>query len=68
MKYSDALFISVISGFEIGVKQRKGLLTLPMSAEQWLEQAPDAHGIIPLSIDLKIAVRSTQLAHIPQTE
>lgn len=63
-KYSDALFISVISAFEIGVKQQKGLLTLPMAAEQWLEQATEAHGIIPLSIDMKVAIRSTQLSHL----
>lgn len=60
-KYSDAIFISAISGFEIGIKQQKGLLTLPMPAEQWLEGACEAHGIIPLSMDLKIAVKATQL-------
>jgi PIN domain nuclease of toxin-antitoxin system len=63
-KYNNALFISVISAFEIGVKQQKGLLTLPMAAEQWLKQATEAHGIISLSIDLKIAIRSTQLPHL----
>jgi PIN domain nuclease of toxin-antitoxin system len=63
-KYSNALFISVISAFEIGVKQQKGLLTLPMPAEQWLEQATEAHGIIPLSIDIKVAIQSTQLTRV----
>jgi PIN domain nuclease of toxin-antitoxin system len=59
--YSDALFISVISAFEIGIKQQKGLLILPIPADRWLEEVCEAHGVIPLSIDLNIAVQATQL-------
>jgi PIN domain nuclease of toxin-antitoxin system len=60
-KHSDALFISVISAFEIGVKQQKGLLILPLPADLWMEKVCEAHGIMPLSIDLNIAVQATQL-------
>jgi PIN domain nuclease of toxin-antitoxin system len=60
-KHRDALFMSVISGFEIGIKQQKGLLTLPMRAPEWIKEVCECHGIIPLSMDLKIAVEATQL-------
>lgn len=55
------LFVSAISAFEIGVKQRKGKLALPMDAERWFTRAVEFHGLLEIPLDSRIAVRSTQL-------
>lgn len=55
------LFVSSISAFEIGIKQRKGKLTLPMDAERWFAGALEFHGLLEVPVDARIAVRSTQL-------
>lgn len=55
------LFVSAISAFEVGVKHRKGKLTLPMDAERWFAAAVEFHGLSEVAIDSRIAVRSTQL-------
>jgi PIN domain nuclease of toxin-antitoxin system len=60
-KNSNAIFISAISAFEIGVKYNKGLLSLPMPVEQWFTQALELHGIVSLSVDCEIALKATLL-------
>ena len=55
------IFVSAISAFEIGIKQRKGKLTLPMDAERWFAGALEFHGLSEVPVDSRIAVRSTQL-------
>ncbi len=35
IEFSPKLYISAISGFEIGIKHQKGKLTLPLSVNEW---------------------------------
>ena len=45
--------VCAISGFEIGVKQRKGKLTLPATLETWFAAIIAHHdlSVLPLSVD-----------------
>ncbi len=56
-----APFVSAISAFEIGIKNRKGALTLPIAPEAWFERALEAHALIEIPVSGRIAVRSTAL-------
>jgi PIN domain nuclease of toxin-antitoxin system len=58
------LYASAITALEIGLKQRKGRLTLPLPAERYYAEALATHGIIELAIDGVIAARSTALPAI----
>jgi PIN domain nuclease of toxin-antitoxin system len=55
------LFVSAISAFEIGIKQRKGKLSLPLETEPWFEAAADFHGLAEIPVSARIAARSTVL-------
>ena len=55
------LFASAISAFEIGIKQRKGLLTLLLPAERYYLEALASHGVREIPVDGVIAARSTAL-------
>jgi PIN domain nuclease of toxin-antitoxin system len=63
-KQAGSIFISAVSAFEIGIKCIKKQLILPMSADLWFQQVLELHGIEVLSIDYKIALRSTQLPEL----
>lgn len=58
------LFISVVTGFEVALKARSGLLTLPFPAQEWLDGILDHYGIAVLSLDLSIAIRAAGLPAI----
>jgi PIN domain nuclease of toxin-antitoxin system len=58
------LFSSSITAFEIGLKQRKGLLGLPLPPERYYVEALASHGIREIPIDGVIAVRSTALPRL----
>jgi PIN domain nuclease of toxin-antitoxin system len=58
------LHVSAISALEIGIKQQKGRLTLPLPAEHYYATALTTHGIIELAIDGVTAARSTALPAI----
>lgn len=55
------LFISAISAFEIGIKCRKGSLSLPKAPDAWFDAALTARGIEVLDISWRVALLSTQL-------
>lgn len=55
------LHVSAISAFEIGVKCRKGKLTLPMSVDRWYAKALELHGLREIPMDGGIAVLATTL-------
>lgn len=57
----DGLFVSAISALEIGIKQGKGKLELPLPPEEWFHEALDFHGLIEIPVSGRIAIRSTQL-------
>ena len=55
------LFSSSISAFEIGLKQQKGRLGLPLPPEQYYLEALASHGVREIRVDGVIAVRATAL-------
>lgn len=60
-KNAGNLFVSAITGFEIGINVKKELLILPAPAEEWFESATQLHGIEVAPITDKVAIRSTLL-------
>ncbi len=51
---ASLVYISPISGWEISLKEERGLLHLPLKAEFWFEKAIENHNltIIPLNMDI----------------
>jgi PIN domain nuclease of toxin-antitoxin system len=56
--------VSAISGFEIGVKCRRGALILPLPAEEWYEAALSGHGLTEIALDGRCAIRAANLPPI----
>lgn len=61
---APAVFVSAISAFEIGIKCRKGKLTLPARPDEWLETVLTHHGIRVIPVDARIAMAATELPEI----
>ncbi len=59
-----AVFVSAISGFEIGMKQQKGKLELPARPADWFGTILKHHDLEVLSLDLAICIRAAELPHI----
>ena len=55
------VYISAISGFEVGVKYAKGKLVLPATPADWLRVVLEHHDLKVLQLDLNICLQSTQL-------
>lgn len=51
------VFVSAISGFEIGIKIGSGKLQFPASPKEWLETVLEFHGIEKLDLDLAACLR-----------
>lgn len=64
--FSDDLFVSAISAFELGMKMTKGKLStkIKLTPEEWFREALQTHGIIQVPINFQIAAQSTQLPPI----
>jgi PIN domain nuclease of toxin-antitoxin system len=58
------LFLSSISAFEIAIKVRNGHLTLPISTEEWIEDAIQLHGIEEIPINSSVSTRSVLLPQL----
>ena len=58
------VYVSAISGFEIGIKQRKGKLILPVCPVDWFRAIIKHHDLHLLPLDLAICLRSTTLPAI----
>ncbi len=58
------VYVSAISGFEVGIKHKKGKLDLPVSPSDWFDVIVKHHDLQVLSLDLEICIRSTQLPPI----
>ena len=57
----DSIFVSAISGFEIGVKWHKGKLTLCDAPEIWWRRSVAHHGLLVLDVTDSICLNSTAL-------
>ena len=61
---APSVYISAITGFEIGIKCRKGKLKLPARPTEWLQTVLSHHGVEVTSVDTRIAVAATELPDI----
>ena len=61
---APVVYVSAISGFEIGVKAAKGKLSLPSRPAEWLATVVEHHDLRELSVDLAAAVRAAELPAI----
>ncbi|MFH1983702.1 MAG: type II toxin-antitoxin system VapC family toxin [Pseudomonadota bacterium] len=55
------VYVSAISGFEVGIKYRNGKLELPVLPADWFNVIIKHHDLQVLPLDLDICIRSTQL-------
>lgn len=55
------VYVSAISGFEIGIKCQKGKLELPVLPSDWFKVIVEHHDLQVLPLDLEICIRSTEL-------
>ena len=56
--------VCAISGFEIGIKQRKGKLTLPATLETWFAAIIDHHDLSVLPLGVEACIRAAELSQI----
>ena len=58
------IYISSITGFEIGIKYKSGKLELPAPPKTWLETVLKHHDISVIEINLEISIRAAELPPI----
>lgn len=61
---APVVYISAISGFEIGIKVQKGKLALPARPIDWFAAVLAHHNLEVLALDLEVCIRSTELPAI----
>ncbi len=61
---APVVYVSAISGFEIGIKAQKGKLELPARAADWFAVVLKHHNVNVLPLDLEVCIRSTELPAI----
>ncbi|MHC4862068.1 MAG: type II toxin-antitoxin system VapC family toxin, partial [Planctomycetota bacterium] len=60
-RHAGGLFVSAITGFEIGALHRKRALTLPLAPEAWYAAVLEFHGVSEIEVTGRIAAASTGL-------
>lgn len=61
---APGVFVSPISGFEIGMKVAKGKLKLPLPPGEWMEKVLERHGLTVAPLDVPICTRAAGLPPI----
>jgi len=61
---APVVYVSAISGFEVGIKYRAGKLDLPALPSDWFKAVIDHHGLTVFPLDLEICIRATELTEI----
>ena len=61
---SPAVYVSAISGFEIGLKVAKKKLKLPLSPKDWFTRVVEHHNLTILPLSLEICVAAAELPAI----
>jgi PIN domain nuclease of toxin-antitoxin system len=61
---ASVVYVSAISGFEIGIKVQKGKLELPARPLDWFAAVLEHHDIEVLPLALDICIRATELPAI----
>jgi len=66
LRITDAAiaYVSVMSGFEISLKCRRGKRELPATPDEWMRGILEQHGLTVLPLTLPDAVRAPQLPDI----
>jgi PIN domain nuclease of toxin-antitoxin system len=64
MNRAPLLYVSAITGFEIGIKYKTGKLQLPVPPKDWLEGVMAHHDLSVINLDMAICLKSTQLPTI----
>jgi len=64
MEESPVLYISAITGFEIGLKYRAGKLQLPLPPTEWLQGILEHHDIAVIGLDMETCLKATELPPI----
>jgi len=64
IREAPVVCVSAITGFEIGVKVRKGKLSLPATPSEWIRAVIEHHDLRMLPLDLGVCVRATELPAI----
>jgi PIN domain nuclease of toxin-antitoxin system len=61
---APVVYISAISGFEIGIKVQKGKIQLPARPADWFTAVLEHHDIEVLPLVLEVCIRATELPAI----
>lgn len=61
MDKAPILYVSAISGFEIGLKYRTNKLQLPMPPREWFDGIVAHHEISVIELDLATCIKATEL-------
>ena len=61
---APVVYVSAISGFEIGIKVQKGKLELPARPADWFAAVLAHHDIEVLPLVLEVCIRATELPAI----
>jgi PIN domain nuclease of toxin-antitoxin system len=61
---APVVYVSAISGFEIGIKVQKGKLELPARPADWFAAVLEHHDIEVLPLVLEVCIRATELPAI----
>jgi len=61
---APVVYVSAISGFEIGIKVQKGKLELPARPADWFAAVLEHHNIEVLPLVLEVCIRATELPAI----
>ncbi|MFH1491592.1 MAG: type II toxin-antitoxin system VapC family toxin [Pseudomonadota bacterium] len=58
------LYVSAISGFEIGLKYKSGKLKIPMPPFEWFHGVVEHHEVSVIDLDLAVCIKATELPPI----
>jgi PIN domain nuclease of toxin-antitoxin system len=61
---APVVYVSAISGFEIGIKVQKGKLELPARPADWFAAVLEHHDLEVLPLVLDVCIRATELPAI----
>lgn len=64
MDEAPILYVSAISGFEIGLKYKAGKLQLPIPPSEWFEGILEYYDISVIDLNMALCIKATELPPI----
>ena len=61
---SPVVYVSAITSFEIGLKNKTGKLLLPAPPKEWFREILKHHDIDVIDLDMDICIKATELPDI----